>query len=143
LEPAGLDYIEIYTDGACKGNPGHAALGVVMRYGSYHREIRQFLGTTTNNVAELMAIKVGLEQVKDPAKLPVRVFSDSRYAINVLTGANKARRNGQLIREIQAVMATFPDLGFHWVEGHAGNPLNERVDELANLAIKEERERRR
>ena len=136
LEPASLDYIEVYTDGACKGNPGEASLGAVLRWGPHHRELRQFLGVTTNNVAELMAIKVGLEQVTKP-ELPVRVFTDSRYALGVLTGEYKARKNQALIREIQAQMERFSDLRFEWVKGHAGSPLNERVDELANLAISE------
>lgn len=137
LAPAATDHVEIYTDGASKGNPGHAALGVVLRFGDYRREVRQYLGSTTNNVAELMAIKVALDQVKDPQRLPVRVYSDSRYAIQVLTGAHKARRNRTLIREIQQRMQPFRDLTFHWVQGHAGDPLNERVDALANLAIQE------
>ncbi len=136
LEPASLDHIEVYTDGACKGNPGEAALGVVLRWGPHHRELRQFLGVTTNNVAELMAIKVGLEQVKKP-ELPVRLHTDSRYALGVLTGEYKARKNQALIREIQGQMERFTDLRFEWVKGHAGLPLNERVDELANLAISE------
>lgn len=136
LEPAALDHIEVYTDGACRGNPGAAGLGVVLRFGPHFREMRQFLGTTTNNVAELMAIKVGLEQIKKP-QMPVRIYTDSRYALGVLTGDYKARANRALVREIQAVLEGFPDVRFEWVKGHAGTPLNERVDALANLAISE------
>lgn len=136
LPPAGTDHIELYTDGACKGNPGHASLGVVLRFGPHFREIRQFLGSTTNNVAELMAIKVGLEHVRNP-RLPVVVYTDSRYALGVLTGEYRPRKNQALIREIHAVMERFEDLRFEWVKGHADNPLNERVDALANLAISE------
>lgn len=136
IEPASEEYIEIYTDGATSGNPGPSGLGVILRWGPYHREIYQFLGQGTNNIAELTAIKVGLEAVKK-RDMPVRIFTDSQYSIGVLTGAYKAKSNRQLIMEIQALMATFPDLKLEKVRGHSGNPLNERADELARKAVKE------
>ena len=82
-----------------------------------------------------MAIKVGLEAVKHPRRMPVKVFTDSQYALGVLTGQYKARSNRELINDIRALMTHFPDLQIIKVKGHAGDPLNERVDELARLAI--------
>ena len=135
LSPASTSHIEIYTDGATSGNPGPSGLGVVLRWGAHHREIHQYIGNATNNIAELMAIKVGLEAVKHPRRMPVKVFTDSQYALGVLTGQYKARSNRELINDIRALMTHFPDLQIIKVKGHAGDPLNERVDELARLAI--------
>jgi len=136
LMPAGTDFIEVYTDGACTGNPGPSGLGVVLRFGPYHREIYQYLGIGTNNTAELTAIKVALEAIKNPQK-KVRVHTDSQYCIGVLTGAYKAKKNQELIREIQKLMRAFPDLELVKVAGHSGIPQNERVDELARTAVAE------
>ena len=136
LPPAEMDFIEIYTDGACTGNPGPAGLGAVLRWGPYHRELYQYIGHATNNVAELMAIKVALEAVRDPSRA-IRVFTDSSYALGVLTGRYKAKKNRSLIIEIQKLMTRFPNLQILKVKGHSGHPLNDRVDELARLAITE------
>lgn len=136
LMPAGTEHIEVYTDGACTGNPGPAGLGVVLRFGPYHREIHQYLGLATNNIAELTAIKVALEAIKNPRK-KVLVHTDSQYAIGVLTGAYKAKKNQDLIRDIQRLMRGFDDLQLVKVAGHSGIPQNERVDELARMAIAE------
>jgi ribonuclease HI len=138
MPPASEEFIEVYTDGATSGNPGPSGLGVILRWGPYHREIRQFLGQGTNNIAELTAIKVGLEAVKNRA-LPVRVYTDSQYSIGVLEGSYKAKANQDLIEEIRALMRLFPKLSLHKVRGHAGDPLNERADELARLAITEKK----
>jgi ribonuclease HI len=138
MPPASEEFIEVYTDGATSGNPGPSGLGVILRWGPYHREIRQFLGQGTNNIAELTAIKVGLEAVKNRA-LPVRVYTDSQYSIGVLEGSYKAKANQALIEEIRALMRLFPRLSLHKVRGHAGDPLNERADELARLAITEKK----
>lgn len=136
LPPASEDFIEIYTDGATSGNPGPSGLGVVLRWGPYHREIHQYLGQGTNNIAELTAIKVGLEAVKN-RDLPVRVYTDSQYSIGVLSGSYKVKANRELILAIRELMTQFPQLTLHKVRGHAGDPLNERADELARLAITE------
>lgn len=137
LQSPGQDYIEIFTDGACSGNPGPSGLGVVLRWGPYHRELRQYLGSGTNNTAELTAIKVALEAVHDPKRLPVRIFTDSKYAIGVLTGRYTARANRELIGEIRGIMRRFPNLQLLKVAGHSGHPLNERADELARQSIDE------
>jgi ribonuclease HI len=75
--------IQIYTDGACSGNPGPAGIGVVMDYRQHHKEISQYIGMATNNIAELEAIRVDLESFKNK-DLPVVVFTDSRYALRIL-----------------------------------------------------------
>ncbi len=139
LPPASADFIEVYTDGATSGNPGPSGLGVVLRWGPYHREIHQYIGEATNNIAELMAIKVGLEAIKAPGRMPVRVYTDSQYAIGVLTGQYRARSNIALISDIKSLMTRFSTLDIVKVKGHAGDPLNERVDELARQAITEAR----
>ncbi len=136
LGPASKDFIQIYTDGATSGNPGPSGLGVVLRWGDHSREIYQYIGDATNNIAELTAIKVALEAVKTN-KLPIRIYTDSKYAIGVLSGQYKARTNRQLIMQIQGIMSRFPDLQLLKVKGHAGDPLNERADELARQAITE------
>lgn len=125
--------ILIYTDGAALGNPGPAGIGVVMRYGEHVKEIGEYIGEDTNNVAELSAILAGLKAVKK-RNLPVRLFTDSQYAYNVLTQGWKAKANVELVNEIKAVMKTFENLKFAWVKGHAGHPENERADALATGA---------
>jgi len=135
LPPASRDFVEIHTDGATSGNPGPSGLGVVLRWGDHCREIHQYIGEATNNIAELMAIKVGLEAVKDPRRMPVKVYTDSQYALGVLTGQYKARTNLTLITETQTLMAGFADLEIIKVKGHAGNPLNERADALARRGV--------
>lgn len=132
------DYIAVYTDGATSGNPGPSGLGVILRWGPYHREIYQYLGSATNNIAELTAIKVGLEAVKNRS-IPVKIFTDSQYSIGVLSGQYKVNTNHELIQEIKELMKNFPKLKLEKVRGHSGDPLNERADELARLAITEAR----
>lgn len=125
----------IYTDGACSGNPGPAGIGVVLRYKEKHKEISRSLGTATNNIAELEAIRVGLLAVKN-RKLPVILFSDSSYALGLLSQGWKAKKNMELVDEIRRLAATFPKLRFVKVKGHAGHPDNERADQLAVQAVK-------
>jgi len=124
----------IYTDGACSGNPGPAGIGIVLRYKEKHKEISRALGTATNNIAELEAIRVGLLAVKN-RELPVILFSDSSYALGLLSQGWKAKKNIELVSEIRRLAATFPKLRFVKVKGHAGHPDNERADQLAVQAI--------
>jgi ribonuclease HI len=132
---APADAIHVWTDGACSGNPGPAGLGVVVvGDGPSHREISEYLGEATNNIAELTAILRGLEAVSD-RKRPVIVYSDSQYSIGLLTQNWKAKKNVDLVDELRAVTRTFANLRFVKVAGHAGIPLNERVDQLATGAI--------
>src|SRR5262245_36051514 len=132
-QPA-ADAIQVWTDGACSGNPGPAGLGVVILDGKHRTELSEYLGEGTNNIAELTAILRGLETLKDKSR-PVVVYSDSAYSIGLLTKPWKPKKNIELVGELRAVCRTFSDLRFVKVAGHAGVALNERVDQLAREAI--------
>jgi ribonuclease HI len=132
--PVGDVKLVAYTDGACSGNPGPAGLGVVLTEHGARRELSEYLGIGTNNVAELTAILRALEGVGRSAE-PMLVHTDSQYAIGVLTKGWKAKANAQLIADIKERMRNFPRLSFVYVKGHAGIPLNERADELARAAV--------
>jgi len=127
--------INIYTDGASSGNPGPSGIGVVLCFGKHEKEISRYIGITTNNMAELEAIRSGLMAVKN-SNLPVRVFTDSRYAYGVLTKGWKAKKNQDIIESIKKILSKFNDLKFIKVKGHAGIEGNERADFLATSAIK-------
>ena len=128
------DTLIIHTDGSCFGNPGPAGIGIVMEWKGTTKEISKYLGEGTNNIAELTAIEVALQQVKN-RRVPVRVHTDSAYAIGVLSEGWKVNENRELVARIQALMRDFSDLAFVKVRGHAGVPGNERVDQLARDAI--------
>ena len=129
-----IDSIHVYTDGASAGNPGPSGIGIVLRYGKHEKEISKYIGTTTNNVAELEAIREGLLQIKQ-TRLPVRIFTDSSYAHGVLSLGWKARKNKELIQSIKKAMSAFKDIKLIKVKGHAGIEGNERADSLATSAI--------
>lgn len=126
----------IYTDGACSGNPGPAGCGyvVVDPVSGDRREGYQYLGTATNNIAELTAILRGLEAVSDP-EAHVEIRTDSGYSIGVLQKGWKAKANPELIATIKAELKKRPNVRLVYVPGHAGVALNERADELAREAI--------
>jgi ribonuclease HI len=130
----GVDPIHVWTDGACIGNPGPAGLGVVIVDGDQKRELSEYLGQGTNNIAELTAILRGLESVADKQR-PVVVYSDSQYSIGLLTKNWKAKANIELVAKLRALTRQFADLRFVKVAAHSGIPLNERVDQLARDAI--------
>jgi ribonuclease HI len=127
--------IRIYTDGASSGNPGPAGIGALLIYHENRKEISQSIGIATNNVAELSAIKVAISHLKRH-DLPVRIFSDSAYAIGVLTQNWKPQANKALVSEIKRLTQKFKDLEFIKVKGHAGIKENEVADFLATSAIK-------
>jgi len=131
--------IEIWTDGACSGNPGPMGIGVVVLDGGARRELGEYLGSGTNNIAELVAIELGIllagEIAKGDKQRPLRVYSDSSYAIGLLEKGWKAKANQELVARIRKVVATCARLSFVKVAGHAGVPENERCDELARVAI--------
>jgi ribonuclease HI len=129
-----VEYVVAYADGACSGNPGPAGIGVVIVRGGKIRELSRYLGSGTNNIAELTAIEAALEEVGDPGA-PVRIYSDSQYAIGVLSKGWKARANAELVERVRAALARFSDLEFEYVPGHAGVVLNERADALAVRAV--------
>lgn len=130
----GNDAVHIFTDGASSGNPGPAGIGVVLRYGDRKKEISAYIGRTTNNVAELEAIRRGLEAVKR-RDLPVRLYTDSSYALGLLSKGWKARKNETLVNSIRNQMRSFKDLKMIKVKGHAGLKDNERADRLATSAV--------
>jgi len=131
--------LDVWTDGACSGNPGPMGIGVVVIDGGTRRELGEFLGTGTNNIAELVAIERGLalaaELTSGDRGRPLRVYSDSSYAIGLLDKGWKAKANQELVARIRRSVAACPRLSFVKVAGHAGVPENERCDVLARQAI--------
>jgi len=128
--------IDIYTDGACSGNPGPAGIGVVLLYKQHRKEISEFIGNATNNIAELTAIKVGLEAIKETARqVPVVVYTDSSYCHGLLTKDWKPKKNIELVMELRSLTTQFNYLGFKKVKGHSNNQDNNRADELATQAV--------
>lgn len=145
------DYIVIYTDGGAINNPGPGGYGIVVAYGkkcgkklaNTKKELSGGFRLTTNNRMELMACIVALRQL-EKVDLPVTLFSDSSYVVNGIRKgwAKKWQKNGWLKADKKAVMnqdlwSELLELNknmvvtFHWVKGHAGNPMNERCDKLA------------
>jgi ribonuclease HI len=137
--PTAASAVEIWTDGACSGNPGPMGIGVVVLDGGARRELGEYLGHGTNNIAELVAIERGIglaaEVTRGDRQRPLRVYSDSSYAIGLLDKGWKAKANQDLVARIRRVVDACPRLTFVKVSGHAGVPENERCDELARTAI--------
>jgi ribonuclease HI len=142
---ASMPEVEIFTDGACSGNPGPGGWGAVLRYGAVEKEMSGGEPATTNNRMELMAAIAGLEALKRPCR--VRLYTDSMYLRDGITRwlpAWKARawrtadkkpvKNVDLWQRLEAAAAAH-DVDWHWVRGHAGHPENERADALARGAI--------
>jgi len=127
--------IRIYTDGASSGNPGPSGIGVLLLYGKNRKEISEFIGTATNNIAELKAIQKALSALKR-RDLPIRIFTDSSYAMGQLTQTRQPRANRELILAIRFMMTRFSDLALIKVKGHSGIKENEVADFLATSAIK-------
>ncbi len=131
------DAYVVYADGACSGNPGPAGLGVVLQDGMVRRELSMFLGVGTNNIAELTAILEAANAIEDAAR-PVRMHTDSKYAIGVLSMGWKAKANIELVQRTKVALSRLTDVQLIHVPGHAGVPLNERADALAVQAVKTE-----
>jgi ribonuclease HI len=133
----GAHPIHVYTDGACTGNPGPMGIGVVILDPSLgaggRRELSEYLGVGTNNIAELTAILRGLSPL--PRDRPAIVYSDSAYAIGLLAQGWRAKANQELVAELRRLLAEFSRVYFIKVLGHSGVPENERCDELARAAI--------
>ena len=138
--------IDIYTDGACSGNPGKGGLGVVLIYKGNRKEISEGFEETTNNRMEALAVIKGLEALKE--KCSVTLYSDSKYVVDAIEKgwartwkANGWKRNAKdkaLNADLWDRMLTlldYHDVKFIWVKGHADNIENERCDELARGAI--------
>jgi len=126
--------IQLWTDGACSGNPGPAGAGVLYEYKGETRERSEYLGQGTNNIAELTAILRGLEMVDDPSHA-VDVMTDSEYCLGLLGLGWKPKANQELVAKLRATYARMSDVLLVKVKGHAGVPGNERADELAREAI--------
>jgi ribonuclease HI len=137
VDPKG---IQIFTDGASAGNPGPSGIGVLLRFGDHEKEISEYIGIATNNIAELKAIQAGLHALKKTA-LPVQVFTDSNYAFGVLALGWKAKANLELVESIKKTMRKFKNVRIIKVKGHAGHKDNERADFLATSAIKHQAEK--
>jgi ribonuclease HI len=137
-EKDAAEHAVAYTDGACTGNPGPAGLGVVLLDAGKRVELSEYLGTGTNNIAELTAVLRALEMTKGR----VVIHTDSQYSIGILTKGWKAKLNKELVGRIREVLADRPGARLVYVPGHAGVPLNERADELAREAIRTGQTRR-
>lgn len=142
--------VEIFTDGACSGNPGPGGWGAVLRWRGNEREIRGGEAATTNNRMELMAAIRALESLSRPVK--ARVHTDSTYVQKGIsewihswktrgwkTAAKKPVKNEDLWRRLDEALARH-DVTWHWVKGHAGHPENERADQLARDGLAEARD---
>jgi ribonuclease HI len=125
--------VSVFTDGACSGNPGPMGIGVVVLHDGERKELGEYLGVGTNNIAELTAIARGVE-LAAAADRRMRVYTDSSYAIGVLSKGWKAKANQELIAGLRRQLAPL-DVEFVKVAGHAGVPENERCDELAREAV--------
>ena len=140
-----MKHVDIYTDGACSGNPGPGGWGAILRFQGHERELSGGEAHTTNNRMELTAVIEGLSALKEPCA--VRLCSDSRYVVDAIEKgwAKSWRRNGW--RKADKSPALNPDLwerllelcGVHkvsltWIRGHAGHAYNERCDRLAVAA---------
>jgi len=142
--------VEIYTDGACSGNPGPGGWGALLRYGAHVRELRGGEGpSTTNNRMEMMAAIQALESLTRPST--VRIHTDSTYLRNGVTSwvagwqrngwLTKARtpvKNADLWQRLTAAVEPH-QVEWLWVKGHAGDPGNERADTLAGIGLTEAR----
>lgn len=134
----GRPVVTVYADGACSGNPGPAGLGVVVYDEHETRELSEYLGRATNNIAELTAILRAVRALAGETR-PVLLKTDSQYAIGVLTKGWKAKANPDLVAEVKAALAQVPSLAIRYVEGHAGHAGNERADALARAAVESRR----
>ncbi len=136
--------VDIYTDGACSGNPGPGGYGVVLIYGKHRKELSGGYKKTTNNRMELIAAILGLETLKRPCE--VKLYSDSSYLVDAVekgwalrwkaTGW-KGKKNRDLWEKVLTLLNTHK-VQFIWVKGHASNKENNRCDELAVAASKGE-----
>ncbi len=134
--------VELFTDGACKGNPGPGGWGALLRLGQHEKELSGADPDTTNNRMEMMAAIKGLGALIEPCE--VEIYSDSKYLIDGITkwvagwqkrgwinASKKPVRNEDLWHELIAQTARH-NVTWHWVKGHSGHPENDRVDQLAS-----------
>ena len=140
-----MKHIEIWTDGACSGNPGPGGWGVVLRSGEHEKELSGGDFKTTNNQMELLAAIEALNALK--AESRVDLYTDSKYVIDGMKGwihgwkkngwktaAKKPVKNAELWQALDAAVSRH-QVTWHWVKGHAGQEENERADELARMGM--------
>ncbi|MAU40755.1 MAG: ribonuclease HI [Kordiimonas sp.] len=138
-------HVTIYTDGACSGNPGPGGWGALLRYGDHEKELTGGAAETTNNKMELTATIEALNHLKRPCT--IALHTDSTYVKDGITKwihgwkkngwrtANKKPvKNMELWQALESAIARH-DVAWHWVKGHAGDPGNERADELARRGM--------
>lgn len=144
-DPQAVPVVEVFSDGACKGNPGPGGWGALLRYGAHEKELWGGEAHTTNNRMELMAVIRALEALKRPSR--VRITTDSEYVRKGvtawlarwkkqgwLTKGGTPVKNQDLWERLDQALGRH-DLDWHWVRGHSGHPENERADRLANRGI--------
>lgn len=130
--------IELFTDGASRGNPGPGGYGTILRWRNHEKELSAGFRKTTNNRMELLAVIVGLEAITKPG-IPVTIYSDSKYVVDSVEkrwvfGWQKKGFAGKANGDLWArFLRVYPkhNVRFVWIRGHAGHPENERCDELA------------
>ena len=140
-----MKHVEIYTDGACSGNPGPGGWGAVLRYGDVEKDMHGGEAATTNNRMELMAAITALNALKSPCQIDL--YTDSKYVMDGIskwihgwkkngwkTADKKPVKNGELWQALDEAQRIH-QITWHWVKGHAGHPENERADELARLGM--------
>lgn len=141
------DRVEMFTDGACRGNPGPGGWGVLLRFGEAEKTLYGGEPATTNNRMELTAVIKGLEALKKPCR--VKITTDSKYVLSGITEwmANWKQRNWrtanrkpvlnvELWQELDSLVGQH-EIEWEWVKGHSGHPENELADQLANQGIDE------
>lgn len=136
----------VWTDGSCIGNPGPGGWGAILQFGEHEKQITGSEARTTNNQMELLAVIRALEAMKRPG-IVVRIHTDSMYVIGGMTKGSRRRKakmqsttvpNAHLWTILDAVAADFT-IQWRWVRGHAGDPMNERADRLAQSAAARQR----
>lgn len=140
-----MDEVTIYTDGACRGNPGPGGWGALLIYGIHQKELFGGEKETTNNRMELMAVIQALSALKRPCH--ITLYTDSQYVKNGITqwihnwkknkwktADKKPVKNADLWQELDIIQQKH-QIDWNWVKGHAGHPENEKADALANQGI--------
>ena len=142
-----LKIVHIYTDGACKGNPGPGGWGAILKYGKHAKELNGYSPETTNNIMEITAVIEALKSLTRPCSIVLT--TDSNYVKDGITEwihnwkkkgwktANKKPvKNKEFWLQLDAEVKRH-NIEWKWVKGHSGHPENERADELANEAVEE------